>query len=37
VIQVATLYALRLGWKLIGFLVGFHYLITGDVEIVKKS
>jgi 6-phosphofructokinase 1 len=37
VIQGATLYALRLGWKVIGFLEGFKYLVTGDVDLVKKK
>jgi 6-phosphofructokinase 1 len=37
VIAGATLYALRLGWKVVGFLQGFHYLMTGDVDVVKKN
>ena len=37
VIAGATLYALRLGWKVIGFLEGFKYLCTGDVELVKSK
>ena len=35
VIAGATLYALRLGWKVIGFMEGFKYLCTGDVDVVK--
>ena len=35
VIAGATLYALRLGWKVIGFLEGFQYLCTGDIDLVK--
>jgi 6-phosphofructokinase 1 len=37
VIQGATLYALRLGWKVTGFLQGFRFLMTGDVDLVKKN
>lgn len=37
VIAGATLYALRLGWKVYGFLQGFKYLMTGDVETVKNN
>jgi 6-phosphofructokinase len=37
VISGATLYAIRLGWKVIGFMQGFKYLCTGDVELVKKN
>lgn len=37
VIAGATLYALRLGWKVIGFMQGFKYLMTGDVELVKQN
>jgi 6-phosphofructokinase 1 len=37
VIQGATLSALRLGWKVIGFLEGFRYLMTGDAELVKTK
>jgi len=37
VIAGATLYALRLGWKVYGFLQGFKYLMTGDVEKVKEN
>jgi 6-phosphofructokinase 1 len=37
VIQGATLQALRLGWKVIGFLEGFRYLMSGDVELVKTK
>lgn len=37
VIAGATLYALRLGWKVYGFLQGFKYLMTGDVEVVKQN
>ena len=37
VIAGATLYALRLGWKVIGFREGFKYLCTGDVDLVKSK
>ena len=37
VIAGATLYALRLGWKIIGFLEGFKYLSTGDIDLVKQN
>jgi 6-phosphofructokinase 1 len=36
VIAAATLYALRLGWKVVGFLEGFRYLISGNVDVVKE-
>ncbi|OHT09145.1 pyrophosphate-dependent fructose 6-phosphate 1-phosphotransferase [Tritrichomonas foetus] len=37
VIAGATLYALRLNWKVIGFVEGFKYLMTGDINIVKEK
>jgi len=37
VIAGATLYAIRLGWKVIGFMQGFKYLMTGDVDLVKQN
>ena len=36
VISGATLYALRLGWRVVGFIEGFKYLMTGDLDLIRK-